>query len=153
MATHSTFSSAFAALNRRVAQAQKELPNALATEGTRFFVGNFDKEAFDADKWKVPQRRIPGTNAYKYPKRRDQGRRTRKTLVKSGRLKRAVNSSVSEKTPRRIVWRIPYSSVPYAAAHNYGKGRQPQRRFIGDSPVLRRLMKNKTIQVYKKYFR
>ncbi len=153
MAVHKTFSGAFKALYRRLGSAQNTLPPILANEGTRFFVGNFDKEGFDdgtVKKWAVPKRRIPGTKEYKYPKKKDLGRRTRKTLVKSGKLKRAVNNSVTLRTFKKIIWNV--KDIPYAHRHNEGEG-MPKREFMGESKTLNAIFKRKIIQVYRNTFK
>lgn len=153
MAVHKTFDGAFKALYRRIGSAQSDLPTIIANEGLRFFVGSFEKEAFvDASPkpWAVPQRRIPGTKAYTYPKRKDLGRRTRKTLVKTGKLKRAVNNSVTEKNRKRVVWHV--RDIPYAFRHNEGEG-VPQRKYMGESRTLNRKFREKIIQVYRQKFK
>jgi phage gpG-like protein len=150
MATHSNFSSAFKSMYRKLQSTQRTLPSVLANVGTNFFISNFDKEGFQdggLTKWKTPQRKIAGTKSYKYPKKKDLGRRTRKTLVKSGKLRREVNSSAKEKTFKRIVWRV---SLPYAARHNEGLKGMPERRFMGPSRTLNTLFRKKIIEAYKK---
>lgn len=110
MATHKNFTSAFKALYRRIESVKKDLPSVLAKEGTKFWLSNFDKQGFQDEslqKWK--------------PRKKEKSKKdsTRSILVKSGKLRRAVNKSVVEKTFNRIVWRIG-SEVPYAAVHNDG---------------------------------
>lgn len=153
MGTHSNFTSAFKSLYRKLEKTQKQLPSLIANEGTKFFVGSFDKEGFtdvSLSKWKTPLRKIPGTSEFKYPKKRDLGRRTRKILVKTGRFRRATNNSVIERTFKRVVWRINPSEVPYAARHNYGLHGMPERKVIGESKTLNRIFKRTIIQTYKK---
>jgi hypothetical protein len=113
MAQHATFDAAFKAMYRRIASVQNTLPTVLANEGVNFFVGNFDKEGFvdgSLERWKPRQ-------AKGKVKKKDQ---TRKILVKTGKLKRAVNKSVVEKSIKKIVWLVDKSEIPYAAAHNQG---------------------------------
>lgn len=153
MAVHSTFKGAFSAMYKKMESVQKTLPSVLANTGTNFFVGNFDKEGFDdggVKKWQKPQRKIAGTNAFKYPKKKDLGRRTRKTLVKSGKLKRDVNNSVSERSFKRIVWLV---KTPYAKRHNDGLSGMPERKFMGESKTLNALFRKKIIQAYKVAFK
>lgn len=144
---HKNFHSAFRALDRRMMQAKTKLPTEIANTGTRHFVGHFTNERSDEGAWKLPQRKIPGTNAFKYPKGKDLGRRTRKILVKSGKLKREVNNSVKLKTYRRIEWRV--SGLPYAKVHNDGLNGMPKREFIGGSRTLYALFKRKIINGYR----
>ena len=154
MATHKTFSGAFKALYKRMESVQRDLPSVLANEGTKFWLGNFDKEGFDdggVKSWKVPERRIPGTSSYKYPKSKGLSRRIKKTLIGTGKLRRAVNNSVKEKTFKRIVWRVG-SEVPYAARHNEGLNKMPKREFMGESKTLNKRFKQRIIGAYKKAF-
>lgn len=124
MATHSNFSSAFKSMYRKLQSTQRTLPSVLANVGTNFFISNFDKEGFQDDsleRWKPRQ-------AKGKVKKKDQ---TRKILVKSGKLKRAVNKSVKEKSFKRIVWQV--SGIPYAAVHNDGfKGLQYVKSYSRD---------------------
>lgn len=125
----------------------------MANVGTNFFISNFDKEGFQdgaLTKWKTPERKISGTKSYKYPKKKDLGRRTRKTLVKSGKLRRYVNSSAKEKTFKRIVWRV---GLPYAARHNEGLSGMPERKFMGSSKTLNTLFRKKIKEAYIKAFK
>lgn len=108
MATHKNFGSAFKAMYRKLQSIQSSLPTALANEGTKFFISNFDMEGFTD----------VGFQAWKP---RENKKSKRKILVKSGRLKRAVNKSVKEKTFKRIVWKIDTTEVPYAKVHNDGE--------------------------------
>lgn len=154
MAVHKDFDSAFKALYKRLESVQNTLPTELAKAGTGFFISNFDKEGFQdgtTQAWKTPLRRIAGTPEYKYPKKKGLGRRTRKTLIKTGKLKRAVNKSVVEKSFKRIVWHV--RDVAYAARHNEGLGGMPKREFIGTSRTLNKLFYNRIIQAYKSAFK
>jgi len=154
MATHKNFTSAFKALYRRIESVKKDLPSVLANEGTKFWLSNFDKEGFQdvgIKAWKIPERKIPGTPSYKYPKKKGLSRRVKKTLIGTGKLRRAVNSSVKEKSFKRIVWRIG-SEVPYAARHNEGLKGMPKREFMGESRRLNNIFRGRITQVYKKAF-
>lgn len=154
MATHSNFTSAFKSMYRKIGTVKNTLPAVIANEGTNFFIGNFDKEGFEdtsVSKWKTPKRKIVGTPEYKYPKKKGLGRRTRKILIGTGKLRRAVNNSVREKTFSRVVWRIG-SEVPYSARHNSGLNGMPKREFMGESRTLNKRFKKKIIQAYNKAF-
>lgn len=154
MGVHKTFDSAFKSMYRKIGAVDRSLPSVLANVGTNFFIENFDKEGFQdgaaIDRWSWPERKIPGTKSYKYPKKKDLGRRTRKILVKRGKLKRAVNKSVKEKSHKRIVWRVDRNEVPYAARHNYGLDGMPQRKYMGESRELNRRFRRKIVEAYKK---
>ena len=110
------------------------------------FLNSFKTQGWDGKRWEEVQRRIPGTKAYKYPKKKGLRRRTRPILVGKGALRRAVNSSIKSVTPNRVRFQV---DLPYAAIHNEGsnvggKGRRPmpKRQFMGDSPKLNRLNKS-----------
>lgn len=109
------------------------------------FLNSFKKQGWDGKKWEEVQRRIPGTRAYKYPKKKGLRRRTRPILVGKGSLRRAVNSSIKSVTPWRVRFQV---DLPYAAIHNEGsnvggKGRKPmpKRQYMGDSKGLNKINK------------
>lgn len=143
MATYKNFGEATKALKSNFNKARRKLPDVLANTGTNFFVDNFNRQGFldsHLENWKIPQRKITGTKAYKYPKKKDLGRRTRATLVKSGRLRRAVNNALILKSKDRIHWRV---NLIYAARHNFGLNGMPKREFMGQSRILNRMFRKK----------
>lgn len=140
MAIHKNFTSAFRALDRRIASVKRSLPTEIAATGTRFFVENFDKQGFQ-DATLVP-----------WSPRKNNSQAGRKILIKSGRLRRAVNRSVREKTYRRVIWRITSSEVPYAARHNDGIN-MPKRQYMGESKALNNRFKSVIISQYNKAFK
>ena len=132
---------------------KKDLPVVLANQAQNFFAGAWRKQGFDDGglvPWRVPQRRILGTPAYDYPLTRDLGRRTRATLVKSGRLRRAVQNCIREVRFDHIRLVV---EVPYAVYHNKGTDRLPQREFMGDSRTLRRMQVEKINQAVDKIWK
>lgn len=108
-----------------------DLPVVLAKQAEGFFTDSWAKQGWDGQKWKEPQRKIPGTYAYKYAK---PAARTRATLVQTGALRRAVSNSIRSQTFNSIRLVV---DLPYAAAHNDGEGSMPQRTYMKDSPILR----------------
>lgn len=129
---------------RNVEQMKQELPKELANDTQKFFNAAFVKQGWDGKTWKTPQRRIAGTNPYKYPKFKDLGRRTRATLVKTGRLRRTVATALKQASFESIKF---FVDLPYASVHNNGEGNIPQRKFMGDSPTLRKLQRAKIKKV------
>lgn len=118
-------------------EVKRTLPVKLANQAQNFFAGSFRNQGFTDSSlvaWETPKRRIEGTPEWKYPKSKGLGRRTKATLVKSGRLRRAVQDCIKEVTFERIRLLI---DVPYAKFHNDGTDKLPQRKFIGDSVTLR----------------
>ena len=124
-----------------------ELPKVLANQAQNFFVSSWDKQGWDGAAWKVPQRRIEGTKAYKYPKKYKLSRRTNITLVGAGNkkgagggtLRRAVSNSIRSQTFNQVRLVV---DLPYAKIHNDGLPMKngvnmPKRTFMKDSPILR----------------
>jgi hypothetical protein len=114
---------------------KQELPVVLANQAQNYFTNTFRQQGWDGEDWKEPNRRIQGTPEYKYPKKKGLGRRTRATLVQTGRLRRAVSNSIRRATFERVHLVV---AVPYAKYHNDGDGHLPKRQFMGDSPLLRK---------------
>lgn len=135
----------FSRVLQNMNQLKRELPQELANDAQKFFNNSFRQQGWDGQTWKVPQRRIPGTFEYKYPKKKDLGRRTRATLVQTGRLRRTVATSLKSATFQSIKFVV---DLPYAAVHNDGlpmKNGQPmpKRKYMGDSPILRQMQRKK----------
>lgn len=137
---------------RNIEEMKRDLPKVLANDALRYFNDTFVKSEWDGVKWQTPQRKIAGTKAYKYPKKGANARHTRATLVKSGRLRRDVRSSLKLATFDKIRFEV---RLPYAAVHNYGlkmkNGRNmPTRKFMGQSKALSVLQKQKINLAIKK---
>jgi phage gpG-like protein len=120
---------------------KQELPRVLANDALRYFNQSFVKQGWDGESWKLPQRKIPGTYAYKYPKKNAARRRTRATLVESGNLRRKVATSLVRQSFASTKFVV---ALPYASIHNYGEamkfgGKMPQRKFMGSNTTLRNL--------------
>lgn len=113
---------------------RKDLPVKLANQAQNFFTGSWRLQGFENQAWQIPKRRIDDTPEYKYPKKKGLGRRTRATLVQSGRLRRAVSNSIRQATFDKVKLIV---AVPYANYHNEGTDKLPKRQFMGDSPTLR----------------
>lgn len=118
------------------------LPPKVGNKAQLFFVRSFTRQGFpegDSKKWQEVKRRIKGTDEYKYPKRKDLGRRTRAILVGkgSGRLRRAVGNSLKTARFDNISFSV---ETPYAVYHNEGVEDKnlPKRQFMGSSAELDR---------------
>jgi phage gpG-like protein len=119
---------------KRFEVTKSELPKIFANDALNFVNDNFKKQEFEDTpirKWKEVKRRIQGTKAYKYPKKKDLGRRSRAILVKSGRLRRATFIKKATWNETTIA-----NPTPYAEYHNDGTKNIPQRQFMGHSHVL-----------------
>lgn len=133
---------------------KQTLPKEIGNESVNFFRDSFRKQGFQngmgLQKWKEVQRRIDGTKAYKYPKKKDLGRRTRAILVGkgSGRLKRSIRMAGSSFNRTKII-----SDLPYSRVHNEGLGRMPKRQFMGRSRMLdlkvNTLIRNRLDKIFK----
>jgi len=97
------------------------------------FDDSFKEEGFDGVKWKDVKRRISGADFYK-PSKKDTSAKTRPILQGlTGKLRRAVSNS--SKTGYKInnLTYVLLVDNEYAAYHNEGTDKLPQRKFIGVS--------------------
>lgn len=126
----------FQKIKNRVSLLKRDLPIALANAAENFFSKSFLNQGWDGKKWQEVQRRIPGTNAFKYPYKKDMGRRKRPILIGKGatKLRRAVANSARVKVWPTILLVV---DLPYAKRHNEGLAGMPKRTFMKDSPLLR----------------
>ena len=134
------------------AKMKTELPLVIANQAQNFFVRTFTQQAFDGAKWKEVNRRIPGTNEYKYPKFKGLSRRTTPILVRTGRLRRGVSNSIKTATWDRIVLMV---EAPGAKALNEGNpdNNLDARPFMKGSPVLDQEIKQKIVKYVDKVWR
>lgn len=126
-----------------VAKLKDTLPQLLANQAQNFFVDSFRKQGWEdrtLKKWPEVQRRIPGTNAYKYPKRRGLSRRRKPIEVMTGKYRRAVGNSAKRISFKSITFVVP---LKYASTQNEGNKRMniPERRAVGDSWKLRQMQR------------
>lgn len=122
-------------VKKKLQATKRIVPIKLANLTQNHFVGHFNNESFESEKWQTPNRKIVGTNEYKYPKLKGLGRRTRKTLVKTGALRRATANSIRNATWNEI--RLT-NATKYAIYHNEGTENIPARPFMKDSKELRK---------------
>lgn len=119
---------------KKLEEKKSTLPHQLANIAQSAFLNNFRTSSFFGKKWKEVQRRIPGTNAYKYPKK-DTSKNKRGILLGQTRhLFHSVAHSIRQADWHEI--RLG-TDIPYAEYHNEGTDKIPQRRFMGDHPKLR----------------
>jgi phage gpG-like protein len=120
---------------KNMEQLKSQLPTQLANQAQNYFTDSWRQQGWDGASWQVPKRRIRDTPEWKYPKKKGLGRRTRATLVQTGRLRRAVSNSIRRATFDKVELIV---AVPYAKYHNEGAEHLPKRHFMGDSPILRK---------------
>jgi phage gpG-like protein len=130
------------------------IPQQIGVMAQRFYSSSFQKQGFTDttfQPWQEVKRRIPNTNAYKYPKKKGLQRRQRAILVGTGRLQKSVASSLRSATFDRIEFGVP---EVYARRHNEGIKKMPKRKFIGYSftlmKVLRKKIQDEMAKVLKK---
>lgn len=130
----------FEGLRSAVGVVRDVLPTLLANQAQNYFVSSFTKQGFDGVKWQEVKRRIEGTPEYKYPAKKDLGRRTRFILIGKGstKLRRAVNNSVRVKTWPLVQLVV---DLPYAKAQNEGNPARnlPKRQYMGQTEELTRM--------------
>lgn len=136
----------FDRVEKNFEQVKRQLPILLATQAERHFTKNFKEQGFDGAKWQEVNRRIVGTNEYKYPKTKGLTRRKKPILIGTGALRRAVSKSKKVATWRLIKLEV---SLPYAENHNEGVT-LPKRQFMGDSRELRRKQRKLIIKTIDK---
>jgi len=125
----------FGDVKQRLMQVQREIPTRLAKQAEKHFAESFQRGALDENRWQEVNRRIPGTNEYKYKRKGItlQRQRTSPILVQSGNLRRKVNRSIHTVRPNEIRLVV---DLPYALAHNEGTDTIPARPFMKQTATL-----------------
>lgn len=130
---------------RAMEQVKRDLPVQLANDTKNFFAASWRRGGWEdngVQKWAEPKRK-----SYKGRSPKAHRASTRATLVKSGRLRRAVQDSVRQATMDEVRLVV---DVPYAAYHNEGTDKLPQRQFMGDSAALRKIQRKRINTVVDK---
>ena len=130
----------FDVVKEKITRMKEELPKLLANQAQTFFVKSWSNQGWEGDKWQEVKRRIEGTPEYKYPKKKGLGRRTKAILVNTGRLRRAVGSSIRSQQFDRIRLVV---DLPYAEVHNDGGVHAPKRTFMKHSTTLGAMQQEK----------
>lgn len=131
MATSNKFN--FDQVKANLEKTKLELPVRLAKQAENYFTASFTKQAWENKPWIKPQRVIPGTYAYKYPKNKGLSRRTKPTLVMSGALRRAVSNSIRDAKWDLIKLQV---DLPYAKIHNEGLDGMKRRTYMKQTKEL-----------------
>jgi phage gpG-like protein len=124
---------------RKFEQLKRDLPKKISNDGQRFFLKNFDNEQWEGKRWRP---RIAYRNLSKRGQRRNI---TRKLLVNTGTLRRAVSGSRREATFNRIRFEVYVQGkrgFNYSTVHNEGIGRMPKRKFMGYNKEFNRIVLN-----------
>ena len=130
----------FDVVKQKITAMKEELPKILANQAQTFFVKSWSNQAWEGEPWKEVKRRQEGTPEYKYPKKKGLGRRTRAILVSTGRLRRAVATSIRQQEFSRIRLVV---DLPYAEVHNDGGEHMPARTFMKHSATLGAMQQQK----------
>ncbi len=131
---------------KKLEQAKSSLPKVLANDTKKFFLSSWQKQGWD-----------DGVVKSWAPRKYNKNKRAagRSILVKSGALRRAVNTSLKSETFDNIKFSV---DLPYAQIHNDGltmknDKRMPQRKYMGDSASLRKIQKQKIQYSIDKIFK
>lgn len=144
----------FQKVKDNIAQVKRELPVLLANDAQKYFLGAFKDQGWNGGHWKEVERRTPGTPAFKYAK--PQSNRTKPILTNTGRLRREVsllsgNAKVVNKGFNfTVTLAINTNTVPYAGYINDGTDKMVQRKFMGDSPALRKILMDRIVRYMDK---
>lgn len=130
-------------VQQRLAETKRVLPIVLSKQAENYFTGSFTKQGLGGEKWKEVNRRIEGTNEYKYPKFKGLARRTKPILVGTGALRRKVSNSIRSATWENVKLVV---DLPYANVHNEGEGAITARPFMKQTPELTILQRKKITQ-------
>lgn len=139
----------FQKVKDNIEQVKRQLPVLLANDAQKYFLGAFKDEGWNGVKWKEVNRRIADTNEYKYPKTKGLSRRVKNILIDTGRLRREVSliagsAQISySKYDFTVKLAIDDGNVPYAGYLNDGTPHMVQRKFMGDSPALRKILRGR----------
>lgn len=112
-------------------KAKREIVAEVANTTQSYFEGSWRKQGWDGKRWKEVKRRIPGTNAYKYPKKKGLGRRTRAINVGKGRTRRSF-VCISKRFERMVI----QNTSPYSSFINEGTENMPARPIMGQTAEL-----------------
>lgn len=119
---------------------KQDLPKQIANEGQKFFLKGFKSESWENQRW------APRT-AYRNLNTPGQRRNiTRKLLVDTGTLQRAVANMKREATFNRIRFEVYVQSKKgfnYAQVHNEGIKPQRRRKFLGYNRTLDQIIRKK----------
>jgi len=149
---------------KRLQAAERETLVLLSNQAQNYFLSSFKNQGFDGKPWQEVQRRIEGTNAYKYPKTKGLQRRTSPILVgagfkiRGGTLRRAVSSMADTaqittsggggtSKLRMVV------DLDYAKYNNEGGGHLPKRQFVGQTAQLTEMQLAKIKEITKRIFK
>lgn len=135
-----------------IEQVKRELPRILANDVQNYFLSSFKKQGYNGKSWAEVQRRMPGTSAYKYA--RPRSGRTKPILIGTGRLRRGVSNLAGRaritysKYNFNVQLAMDLSTIPYAEYIQKGTSKMVARPYMGNTPELRRIMKDRM----KRYF-
>jgi len=130
-----------------ISRLKRSIPIVVGNETKRYFLSSWDKQGWDGERWKDPQR---------LSKKGTSTRLRSAILVQSGTLRRAVNNSLVSQTFEKIEFAV--KDVPYAAIHNDGlpmkNGKpMPKRRYMGQTKELTKIQLTTVKKEFDKVWR
>jgi hypothetical protein len=156
----------FNEIKQQIEQSNREIMTVLANQAQNYFVSSWRKQGFDGKSWQEVQRRIPGTQSYKYPKTKGFQRRTQQILVgagfkKRGNSLRAAVGNMSDtkeigKGTLRMIVDLPYAKAMNEGTDNAGRGHSttiPARPFIKQVQELTDMQGKKITQIIDKIWK
>lgn len=140
----------FDKVKQNISLTKRVLPVKLAKQAENHFTESFSKGRLDEYKWKEVQRRMPGTKAYKYPKKKGLSRRRNPILVMTGNLRRKVARSIQDARWDKVRLIV---DLPYAEYHNEGTDNITARPYMKQTATLTnmqlKLIETETDKIWK----
>lgn len=124
----------FNKIRSRFQRVKVDLPRIIANSCQLYFNNEFNRSEWNGKSWNPRKNR----------------KNTKHLLVDTGALRIALNNCVKNVSWSKVTLAI---DLPYAEYQNYGTEHIPARKFIGDSPELRRTVKAKITREMKKVFK
>jgi hypothetical protein len=146
-------------VRKNITAMKRDLPRLLANDAQNYFLKSFRQQGWNGIQWQNVQRRIEDTPAYMYPKSKGLSRRTMPILQgKTGKLRRGVSNLAGSAVIKYSVYnftvtlKMNENVVPYAKYINYGTDKMVARRYMGDSPELRKILRSRIDRYLKQAF-
>lgn len=149
----------FEQVRKNIVAIKRDLPRLLANDAQNYFLSAFRKQGWNGKLWENVQRRMEDTAAYKYPKSKGLSRRTQPILQgRTGKLRREVSNLAGRAQVRyslynfTVTLKMNQNVVPYARYILDGTDKMVARRYMGDSPELRKKLRSRIDSYLKRAF-
>lgn len=124
----------------KLQQEKIDLPRILAIATQKFFTDSWSKQGWDDG----------GVKSWKPRAKETKKTEGKAILVGTGKLRRAVATSLRSATFEQIKFVIDDEKLNYATYINEGTDKMPKRKFMGDSKTLRDIQEKKINLALKK---